>query len=37
MFVLDGEALVISYDVCDPFGKVQAELRLNWLSTIGAK
>ena len=26
VFALDGEALVISYDVCDPFGKVQAEL-----------
>ena len=26
LFSLDGETLVISYDVCDPFGKVQAEL-----------
>ena len=26
LFALDGETLVISYDVCDPFGKVQAEL-----------
>ena len=26
LFSLDGEPLVISYDVCDPFGKVQAEL-----------
>lgn len=36
LFSLDGETLVISYDVCDPFGKVQAELegvRIRLLNT----